>query len=250
MQFYQLAGLQEIVIDFRLPGVTSISADIHKWGGAPKGASIALFRSKELRAHHIFAAPDFPGGLYVTSGVCGSKPGYVIACAWATLLMTGKHQYAANARAVVLAAKAFAEKVAQIPELRVLAVPEASIVAFTSDTVDIYMVMKKMCEKGYNLNALQFPCAVHLGLTMEHTMPGVMEAMTNTLAAVTAELVRERRASGDASKSRSQRHDALIYGSTQGVPDRGIIVAVLKKYVEAYYTNEPAGEKGSAPSVR
>jgi sphinganine-1-phosphate aldolase len=235
MQFYRLAGLKEIVIDFRLPGVTSISADIHKWGGAPKGASMALFRTKELRAHHIFAYPDFPGGLYVTSAVSGSKPGYTVACAWATMLLTGKEQYAANARAVVLAANVFANNVSKIPHLRVLGAPDASIVAFTSDTVDIYKVMKKMCDRGYNLNALQFPCAVHLGLTMEHTMPGVMEAMTAALAEITSELAEESRGKG----TFVQRHDALIYGSTQGVPDRGIIVEVLKKYVEAYYTNEP-----------
>ena len=233
LQFYRLAGLTERVIDFRLPGVTSVSADIHKWGGAPKGASVVMFRTKELRSYHTFAYPDFPGGLYVTSGVSGSKPGYTIACAWAVLLLTGKDQYAANARTIVLAANEFAQRVSAVPHLRLVAPPDASIVAFTSDTVDIYKVMKTMSGLGYNFCALQFPCAIHLGLTMEHTQPGVMDAMLAALAATVSALAAE-----SAGKVKSQKHDSLMYGSTQGVADRSIVADVLKKYIDAYYTNE------------
>jgi len=223
------------VVDFRLAGVTTISADLHKWGGAPKGASCVMFRTKSLRHAHTFAYADYPGGLYVTSGVAGSRPGYVIACAWASLLLNGKKGFSETARRVVDTTHYIADGIRRIPGLQLM-VPnvETTVVPFTSDLFDIYVLMKRMGSRGFLLNPLQFPCGVHLGVTLEHTQPGVADRFLACLADEVAVLVMGSRVTGF-----DRKHAALIYGSTQGVPDRTIVVEVLRRYVDAYYHNGP-----------
>jgi sphinganine-1-phosphate aldolase len=75
--------------DFRVPGVTSISADTHKYGYALKGSSVLLYRDKDTRQQQYFAYPDWPGGLYLSPGFAGSRSGGILASTWAALLVTG-----------------------------------------------------------------------------------------------------------------------------------------------------------------
>lgn len=239
VQFMKAAGFEDVVVDFRLPGVTSISADIHKWGGAPKGASCVMFRSKELRRHHTFAFADYPGGLYVTSGVSGSRPGYVTACAWASLLLNGQNGFVDATRQVVATTRLIGEKIPTIPGLRLVAAIETTVVPFTSDVFDIYQLMKRMGKRGFLLNPLQFPCGVHLGVTMEHAKPGVADKFIAALKEEAEHLMQATAVTGF-----NNKHDSLIYGSTQGVPDRTIIIDVLRRYVDAYYRNEPFAKNG------
>lgn len=235
IQFMGAAGFEDIVVDFRLPGVTSISADIHKWGGAPKGASCVMFRTKELRRFHTFAFPDYPGGLYVTSGVSGSRPGYVTACAWAALLLNGKSGFIDGCRQVVTTTRYIATRLVKIPGLELLTESaETTVIPFTSNVIDIYQLMKNCGKRGFLLNPLQFPCGVHLGVTMEHTKPGVADQFLAVLREEVELLLEAGKVTGF-----NKKHDALIYGSTQGVPDRSIIMDVLRRYVDAYYRNEP-----------
>ncbi len=81
------------VFDFRLPGVTSISADTHKYGFALKGSSVLLYRTPDLRRHQYFLAPDWPGGLYTSPGMSGSRSGGIIAAAWAAMVSLGREGY-------------------------------------------------------------------------------------------------------------------------------------------------------------
>ena len=233
VQFMTDAGFENVpTIDFRLDGVTSISADIHKWGGAPKGASCVMFRTKQLRSHSTFAFADYPGGLYVTAGVAGSRPGFIASCAWGALLLTGHDGFVSAVRQVVSTTRKIAKGIAQIDGLRLLTpTAETSVVPFTSDVLDIYVLMKRLGEEhGFLLNPLQFPCGVHLGVTMEHTKDGVAEAFLQAVRTVAEDMLRK---SGGPQKVK--KHDSLIYGSTQGVPDRSIINDVLRRYVDAYF---------------
>ncbi len=83
-------GVDVPLWDFRVPGVTSISADTHKYGYALKGTSTLLYRTRELRAHQWFTYPDWPGGLYLSPGFAGSRSGGLIASTWASLVLTGR----------------------------------------------------------------------------------------------------------------------------------------------------------------
>ena len=229
LPFLAEAGIGAVDFDFSVEGVTTISCDIHKWGTAPKGASMVAFRSKQLRAFATFACSDFPGGLYVTAGVCGSKPGYAIAAAWASVVSTGRDGYAATTRAVHGTVQEIAAGIRALePHLRLMAIPDVSIIAFTSDTVDIYEVMTALKEKGWCLSSLQFPPGVHLGVTLEHTKPGVARTFLADLKAAVQWL-----AENGTSKPSAAAH---MYGGTQKVHDRTIVADVLKGYVDRYYS--------------
>src|SRR5579872_3769675 len=93
-------GLPIPVFDFRLPGVTSISADTHKYGYALKGTSVLLYRDPALRRHQYFTAPDWPGGIYFSPGLAGSRSGGLVAATWAAMVSLGEEGYMEIARGI------------------------------------------------------------------------------------------------------------------------------------------------------
>ena len=101
--------------DFRLPGVTTISADTHKYGYGPKGTSVLLFRDKSLRRHQYFARPDWKGGMYASPGIGGSRSGGLIAATWAVMVALGRQGYLDKARRVFETAFAMQAEVTQAP---------------------------------------------------------------------------------------------------------------------------------------
>ena len=164
--------------DFRVPGVTSISADTHKYGYALKGTSVLLYRSKDLRRYQYFTYPDWPGGLYLSPGLAGSRSGGLIASTWAALVTVGAERYAAYAEQIWTTARAIRAAVAGIEELEVIGDP-TFLVAFKaadiSDPIDIYLVNDALKEAGWRLNSLQLPPALHFCVTRPNTRPGVTE---------------------------------------------------------------------------
>ena len=111
------------VFDFRLPGVTSISADTHKYGFALKGSSVLLYRTPELRRHQYFMAPDWPGGLYTSPGMSGSRSGGIIAATWAAMVSLGREGYCSIAADIFRTAAELRGIIARHPELEVIGDP-------------------------------------------------------------------------------------------------------------------------------
>ena len=87
--------------DFEVPGVTSLSADLHKYGYAAKGASVVLYRSRELRRHQFYTYSEWPGGLYASPSMTGTRPGGAIAAAWAVMHYLGEEGYLDHARRIL-----------------------------------------------------------------------------------------------------------------------------------------------------
>ena len=96
--------------DFRIPGVTSISCDTHKYGYTPKGSSVIMYRNRELRECQFFACPDWPGGIYASPTIAGSRPGVSMAMTWATMLYFGRDGYIDATRRVVNVARSIADE--------------------------------------------------------------------------------------------------------------------------------------------
>ncbi len=90
-------------IDFRVPGVTSISTDLHKYAFGPKGYSVCLFRDRSLRDYQFFTCMDWNGGFYATPSIAGSRPGAVVAGTWAALVSIGRERYVSYAREIFTA---------------------------------------------------------------------------------------------------------------------------------------------------
>ncbi|MBS1196181.1 MAG: hypothetical protein H6R33_901, partial [Actinobacteria bacterium] len=158
--------------DFRVPGVTSMSADTHKYGYAAKGTSVVLYRDRALRRCQYFTATDWPGGLYSSPTFSGSRPGGLSAACWAAMMATGESGYLEATRRILETASTIKQGIAGIPGLRVLGDP-LWVIAAASDEVDIYRVMEEMSHRGWSLNGLQHPPAMHLAVTLRHTVPGV-----------------------------------------------------------------------------
>ncbi len=219
-------GYRVTPFDFRLPGVTSISADTHKYGYAAKGTSVILYRYPELRRYQYFVASDWPGGLYASPSIAGSRPGALIAICWAVMLRMGESGYLEATKRILETARKIREGIEAIPGLKVLGDP-LWIIAFASEEFDIYRVMEKMTQRGWSLNGLQNPPAVHIAITLRHTLPGVAERFLKDLR----EAVEEVKAN-PAEKGQI----APIYGMAASLPFRGMVKELLKRYLDLLYS--------------
>jgi sphinganine-1-phosphate aldolase len=161
--------------DFRVPGVTSISADTHKYGYALKGTSVLLYRNSNLRKYQYFNFTDWPGGIYFSPGLSGSRSGGIVAATWAAMVSLGERGYLEVAKQIFETAATIRRGVDAIPELEVIGNP-TFLVAFRSPDLNIYHVNDHLIAKGWRLNALQLPAALHFCVTRPNTAPGVAEA--------------------------------------------------------------------------
>ncbi|GAA5993343.1 hypothetical protein JCM10908_001437 [Rhodotorula pacifica] len=191
--FLDKAGFETVPFDFRVPGVTSISCDVHKYAMAPKGASVIMYRSKAIRKYQFEVITSWPGGVYATPSMAGSRPGAIIAGAYASLLHLGLDGYTTLCRDIVGAAKKLIHGIrTDFPELYVLGDPLVSVVAFGSKTegkgngegcVPIYEVGDRMDKMGWHLNALQTPPALHIACT-RLTVPVIDDLLRDLRKAV------------------------------------------------------------------
>lgn len=227
---------------FAVPGVTSMSVDTHKFGLAPKGSSVVLFRGRALRAASFAACADWPGGLYISPGLAGSRSGSAIAATWAALVHQGRQGLANHAARAVAQAAAFEVGLQAIPELEIVGVPAASVVAFGvarehKGSVDIYHISDLLSTPkfgGWHLNALQHPPALHMCFTAQHAPVGgsgggAAEAL---LADLKAAVAAARAAPGAAVAGGS----APIYGLAGATPDRGLVRDFLETYQDVLLT--------------
>jgi sphinganine-1-phosphate aldolase len=161
--------------DFRVPGVTSISADTHKYGYALKGTSVLLYRTSGLRQYQYFNFTDWPGGIYFSPGLSGSRSGGIVAATWAAMVSLGESGYLDIAKKIFETGAAIRRGIDQISELEVIGDP-TFLVAFKSPELNIYHVNDHLIAKGWRLNALQLPAALHFCVTRPNTAPGVVDA--------------------------------------------------------------------------
>jgi glutamate/tyrosine decarboxylase-like PLP-dependent enzyme len=218
-------GYEVLGFDFSVRGVTSMSADTHKFGYAAKGTSVVLYRGARLRSFQYFTATEWPGGLYFSPTLAGSRPGALSTACWAAMVATGEDGYLEATRRVLATGAAIRRGIQAIPDLRVLGDP-LWVVAFASDTVDIYRVLEQMTRRGWSLNGLHKPPAVHICVTLRHTEPGVAERFLDDLRA-SVEEVRAEPPAGEGM--------APLYGLAATVPFRGMVADLLKKYIDLLY---------------
>ena len=211
--------------DFAVPGVTSLSADLHKYGYAAKGASVVLYRTPELRRYQFFTYAGWSGGIYASPSMAGTRPGGAIAAAWAVLKYLGEEGYLRLSRTVLDTARALREGIAAVPGLRLLGAPSLSIFAFTSDQLDIYALGDAMEARGWKLDRQMSPPALHLMVTPAHA--AVVEPFLGDLRACAAGLL-----NGEPAPEGS----AALYGMLGSMPDRSEAEGVLLQFMDGLYT--------------
>ncbi|GMS98203.1 hypothetical protein PENTCL1PPCAC_20378 [Pristionchus entomophagus] len=230
--FMEEAGYGIDLFDFRLPGVTSISCDTHKYGCTPKGSSIVMYRTQELHHHQFFTVPEWSGGIYATPTIAGSRAGANAAVAWATLLYLGKDEYVRRCREIIKSTRVIAQGMKKIAGIKLMGSSDVSVVAFTSDQFNIYAVGDLLHKKGYNLNTLQNPQAIHVCLTYNHAN----EKAVNAFLADVREAAATVSQSPDKGKGSAT---AALYGMAAQVPDMSLVEEMTFAYLDACYAEPP-----------
>lgn len=151
--------------DFRVPGVTSISADLHKYGFAPKGASVVAFRDEACRPYQIFDFDGWSRGRYVTPTFAGTRSGANIAAAWAVMKYLGMEGYLEIAREILAKAELLRTGIDSIDGIEVCGDPRLSVMSFCSPELDIHGIAAGLGERGwYTVAPSPDPPAINLGL--------------------------------------------------------------------------------------
>ncbi len=227
LPFMEMNGINLPPWDFRVPGVTSISADLHKYGYAAKGASSILYRDLDILKHQMFVYQDWPGGVFASPALLGTRPGGAYAAAWAVLQKFGVEGYRALAAETVEAAEALKEGIARIDGLRLLGRPQGPLLAYGSSdrAVNIFAVADQMEKRGWNVNRVQNPDGIHAMVTARH------RAVTGEYLADLEQAVATVRAD----PSLAQSGGAATYGMLAHVPLRGMVKArVLDAFAGMY----------------
>ncbi len=159
--------------DFEVEAVTSISTDLHKYGYTPKGASVILYRNRVLRLYQIYINASWPGYPLVNTTVLSTRSAGPLAAAWAVLNYLGEDGYLKLARKILETKKKLLKK---LPELgyMIMGEPQSSIVTFTSEDINIFLLADYMKKRGWYIQAqpgsrhLGFPPSIHLTLSPVH----------------------------------------------------------------------------------
>ncbi len=218
--------------DFRVPGVTSISADVHKYGYASKGASTLTFRDMSYMRDQFFISTDWTGGIYASPNMQGTRAGGAVAAAWAAMKFMGEEGYLEMARGALETTRRYVEGVRAIEGLRLLGPPDATLVAIASEDpeLDIYVVADLLDEKGWAPDRQQYPASLHVTLTSNH------EAVIDDYLADLAGAVAQARAQPEL----KGQGKAPMYGMMAKAPVRGMVRMSVRKIMESMYS--PAGE--------
>ena len=222
LPFIEKLGYPLPPFDFRVPGVTSMSCDLHKYGWAAKGASTVLYRTRELRQHQFVVYPDWPGGLYGSPSMPGTRPGGPIAAAWAVMQYLGEEGYLRLAKTTIETARALQDGINAIGSLRVMGKPDATVFAIDSPSVDIYAVGDKMDARGWFLDRQQRPPSLHLTVTPAHAphKDEILSALRESAGEV-------------AGSGPTASGAAAMYGMLGAMPDRATVGGFLLEFLDS-----------------
>jgi glutamate/tyrosine decarboxylase-like PLP-dependent enzyme len=166
LPFMERAGYDVPPFDFRVPGVSTMSADVHKYGFATKGASVIVHRDgSHLRDYQSFVYRDWPGGTYGSRAMAGARPAAPVAAAWAVMNFLGVDGYVKLTKRTVETAKRIREGF-EGAGLRTLGSPIASVMAFTAP--NIFAIADQMDDRGWHLDRQHDPDAIHMMVSPAH----------------------------------------------------------------------------------
>jgi len=234
--------------DFSVPGVSSISADMHKFGYAPKNVSSILYRDKDLRKHSIFACRATTTYALINTTVLSTKSGGPLAGAWTLMHYLGESGYRAILGPVMQATQRLVDGVNAVPGLRVLGNPDMSMFSFTSDEFNIFQLADEMRDRGWyvqpQFSTDQSPANLHVTITratVQHveafigdvasaaqavkasttpiSLPGVRLQVRELLASLGPAAADQLRAMAGMTGTDVPQHMALINSVMDALPD-------------------------------
>ncbi|MFZ4714287.1 MAG: pyridoxal phosphate-dependent decarboxylase family protein [Bacteriovoracaceae bacterium] len=215
--------------DFSLKGVTSISADLHKYGYTAKGASVLLYRSMEVMKYQFFIFEDWPGGVFASPSMPGTKSGGSIAAAWATIQVMGEDGYLKHAKVIMETVKELHDGINAIAGLKILGKPLMSVFAYvsTDHKLNIYAVGDLMQKRGWHIDRGQFPETIHAMVTPNHAQS--VELYLKDLRE-SVEMIK-------ADPSLNNSAQAATYGMMANIPVRSMIKKQVWKMMQQLYSS-------------
>jgi len=214
--------------DFTVPGVTTISADLHKYGYSVRGTSTIMYRSGDLRRYQFFSQADWSGGLYGSPTMTGSRPGAAVAASWALMNYLGEEGYLDRVKSTMDTTRKLIAGINAIPGLAVRGEPDMAVLAFGSDEFDSYALCDAMRTRGWDLERLQKPKNLHLVITPNH------EQAADQLLADLREACDEVRDIGPASSG-----EAAVYGALETLDDRTSVHKVILDFIDGMTRLDP-----------
>ncbi|MEN3040311.1 MAG: aspartate aminotransferase family protein [Bacteroidia bacterium] len=262
LPFLEKNGVELPPYDFRVEGVTSISADLHKYGYTPKGASVVIYRERRLRRAQFFIYGGWSGGIYASATFSGTRSAGAIAAAWAVLQYLGESGYKEAARLAWETTQRIRSAVAAIPELYIVGNPSSTILAIGAHSpLDIYRIGDGLAQRGWFLDRQQNPASLHLTVTAGHAR--VVETFIQDLTEVVEEEKKRMRKSGwqrragrallrtglavlperwvrgmarlisrTAQSDRPPRRTAALYGMMAAIPKQGSIEKLVEDFLD------------------
>jgi sphinganine-1-phosphate aldolase len=191
LPFAEMLGRDVPLWDFRVPGVTSISADIHKLGYAPKGVSVILHRTKELRKYQTFVFDDWLGGFYASPNLQGTRSGLPMAAAWAVMQHLGVDGYKNLTAGVLATADAIRAGIASIDGIKVLGDGRYHLIAMASDPhsshpIDVFALGDALLKRGWVHDRQTPPDSLHS--TVSNSNDGIVDDYLADLTQCVAEV--------------------------------------------------------------
>lgn len=227
LPFVEQLGYSVPLFDFRLEGVTSLSADLHKYGYAAKGASLILYRSMDYLQYQFSIFENWPGGIYVSPTILGTRPGGPIAAAWATLKRIGMQGYLENAKKVMEITQRLIQGIREIEELEIFGKPHMSVFGYYSKDpkVNIFAVADVLEEKGWHVDRQHRPEGIHHIVNPNHQ--GIVEEYLADLKDAVCFVKKH--------PEKAHEGRAAIYGLSAKIPLRGLVrKQILKTYQQLY----------------
>ncbi len=223
--------------DFRIPAVTSISADLHKFAYGAKGASTLLYRQMDHMRNQFFISTDWCGGIYASTGLLGTRAGGPIAAAWAAMRSMGRKGYRELAGEVMKGVEKLASGLRNIPEIEILGSPCMNILAYTtqSNQPDIFVVADQLEDRGWMVDRQQRPNSIHLTI-MPYNLPVIEQYLGDLEAAL--EYARSN-------PKASAKGNAALYGLMARIPMRGMVENNVRKMFESVYGKRENGSEES-----
>ncbi|MCL4109393.1 UNVERIFIED_CONTAM: hypothetical protein GTU68_033218 [Idotea baltica] len=168
LPFVRRLGYAVPAFDFSLPGVTSMSADVHKYGYAAKGASVVLYKDADLRKHQFYVYTEWSGGIYASSTLLGTRPGGAIAAAWAAMKVIGMDGYMELAGKAMRATDRIKAAIQEMDGIHLIGDPEMSLLAIGSDSLNVYALGDELNILGWHFDRQQAPASLHFTVSQVH----------------------------------------------------------------------------------
>ncbi|PAV86466.1 hypothetical protein WR25_15033 [Diploscapter pachys] len=242
LPFLEYCDINVPAFDFRLPGVSSISVDLHRYGQCPRSCSVLMYRNAFMLRYQCFRNNNWVGGTYSTPTMAGGRDGGAVATAWGTLLRKGRDGYINACSRVVEGTKYLAEKLLEIQGITIRGSADLCVVAFSTDNVDIYALVEQMVGKNWHVDALLSPVAARVPVTLSFCESGIVDKFVREVRETIADL-QEKEALTKQSKL------SAYYHMLQKMSDKSLVDELSLIRIHAHYSIPPPIERKSIRTI-